>query len=326
MIKHFDVATIGGATLDIMFGLEKAKIIKRGQLSLMAFPLGGKQSSEQVIYTTGGGAANTAVSLAKLGFKTTVLAALGKDAHGDIILKRFKKEKIDSSLVKQLDYYTGLSFIVTGGSKKEHVLFTYRSANNFLKIEPKICNQLNAKWFYLLSLSGQFWQANLKTVFQAALRKKIKVAWNPGGIQLKAGYSVLKKYLRQTEVLFLNKEEAKDLVKSAGLTTNDVSRIFKVIYGWGPKIIAITQGDRGAYLYAGQKVIYQPALPITGVNTTGAGDAFGSSLVGGLMLYQGNLKKALKLAMIRSNYVVRKIGAQEGLLSLGDLKRLKIRI
>lgn len=325
-MKKFDVITIGGATLDIMFALEKVRIIKEPHLSLMAFPLGSKQASERVIYTTGGGAANAAVSLAKLGFKTALVAALGKDAHASIILNRFKKEGVDSSLVKSLGYYTGLSFIVTGGHKKEHVLFTHRSANNFLKIESKIFGQLSAKWFYLLSLSGKFWQANLSAVFQAALKQHGKIAWNPGGGQLKAGYSVLKKYLKQTEVLFLNKEEAQALVKSSGIVTRDIVRIFKIIHSWGPKLIAITQGDRGAYFCSGELITYQPALPVTGINTTGAGDAFGSSFIGGLMLYSGDVKRALRLAMIRSNYVVRKIGAQEGLLSLADLKRLKIRI
>ena len=71
-------------------------------------------------------------------------------------------------------------------------------------------------------------------------------------------------------------------------------------------------------------VCYDKALPAQGLNTTGAGDAFGSSLVSGLITYKGDVKKALHLAIVRSNYVVRKVGAQEGLLSKKELTKFKI--
>ena len=125
--------------------------------------------------------------------------------------------------------------------------------------------------------------------------------------------------------MLLNKAEAIKLVSSYGIKTTKVSELFKALYSLGPKIIAITHGAKGAYVYSGEAVCFEKALPIVGINTTGAGDAFGSSLVGGLILYKGDLKKALRLAIIRSNYVVRKIGAQEGLLTLRQVDKLRLK-
>lgn len=322
MKKKFDIITIGGATLDIMFNTNQASIIK-GRQPLIAFPLGCKISSKDVFYTTGGGAANSAVSFAKLGFKVAGLMTVGKGTNSQIVINRLIKEGVDIALIKRVNAYTGLSFIVTGGEKREHVIFTHRSANDSLVIKLASLNHFKAQWFYLASLSGQFWRKNLNTVFTVAEKQGAKVAWNPGSTQIDAGFNSLKKYLRNTEVLLLNKEEAVQLVKSSGVITTRIPKLFKVMLSWGPKVIAITQGEKGAFVCSGKQLCYQRALPASGVvNTTGAGDAFGSSLVGGLMLYQGDLKKALKLAIIRSNYVIRKVGAQEGLLTLEQVKKL----
>ncbi len=320
MKKKFDIITIGGTTLDIMFNTDRAFIIK-GRQPLIAFPLGSKISSKDVLYTTGGGAANTAVSFAKLGFKVAGLMAVGKGANARIVINRLIKEGVDISLVQRVNAYTGLSFIVTGGGKREHVIFTHRSANDSLVIKSASLNYFKVQWFYLASLSGQFWRKNLKTVFTVAQKQRIKVAWNPGSAQIEAGCKALKRYLQETEVLLLNKEEAVQLVKSSGVITARIPKLFKVMLSWGPKVIAITQGGKDAFVCSGKNLCFHKALKARGVvNTTGAGDAFGSSLVGGLILYQSDLKKALKLAIIRSSYVIRKVGAQEGLLTLGQVK------
>ena len=327
-MKNFDVVTIGGATLDIMFSTDKALILNNrkglGSNKLLAFELGSKIVSHNVIYTHGGGAANTAVSFAKLGLRVGVISAIGKGTHGQGILSKFKKEKLDSSFVQTTDGYTGLSFVVTGGQKKDHVIFKHNSANDLLVVKESVLNNINTKWYYITSLSGKAWKENLITVFKMAQKKSIKVAWNPGGVQLKKGYPVLKKYLNQTEALILNKEEAMSLVDSAGVKTNKIPDLIKIMHVWGIKYIAITEGYKGATVCSGESACFQKALPFVGINTTGAGDAFGSSLIGGLMVYNNNLKKALRLAIIRSNYVVRVAGAQEGLLTLAEASKVKI--
>ena len=81
------------------------------------------------------------------------------------------------------------------------------------------------------------------------------MAWNPGSAQIAAGFSVLKKYLSATEVLILNKEEAALLAKSRGINTASISKLLKVMQQWGPKIIAITQGEKGAYV-----LMFEPSV------------------------------------------------------------------
>ena len=70
------------------------------------------------------------------------------------------------------------------------------------------------------------------------------------------------------------------------------------------------------------KFIYHiPAYKNKVVEKTGAGDAFGSSFIAGL-IYFNDIKKALELGNANSLSVISKFGAQDGLLNLNKVERL----
>ncbi|MBU1130557.1 carbohydrate kinase family protein [Patescibacteria group bacterium] len=323
-MKH-NIITIGGSTEDIMFYTKEAVLVRNNKdilrQQLLGFEFGAKIVGEKVFFTYGGGGSNTAVNFSKLGLKTGVITAIGDDDNGQRIIKNFKNNKVSAANIQTIKKVpSGLSFIVNFSGTTEHVIFTYRSANNQLLISEKSLSKAKADWFYLASLSGPKWPANLKNIFEHSAKKKIKIGWNPGASQLAKGYSSLKKYLQQTEVLILNKDEAIELVLSSGYKTQNINQLLKYLKLMGPAVVAITQGAKGAAVCSGNQICSEKALPIQGINTTGAGDAFGSSLVAGLIIYK-DLAKALKLAIHQSNYVIREIGAQKGLLSIAQLKK-----
>jgi len=64
-----------------------------------------------------------------------------------------------------------------------------------------------------------------------------------------------------------------------------------------------------------------PATPVEKVvSTLGAGDAFGSTFVAGLLRSQGDVAQSLRQASINAAAVVSVFGAKRGLLSLADLE------
>ena len=189
----YDIITVGGITEDIMFYTDDMQVIKNkqrfGSKTLFAFEVGDKIISDKKVVYTGGGGANSAISLARLGLKTGIIAAVGDDTASTELTARLKKEKVNLHCVQQIKKsWSGLSLVITGGSKSEHVIFTHRAANEKLNLSLNECLALNSKWFYLTSLSGPNWQHNLDVIFKTALNNKIKVAWNPGSTQLKSGY------------------------------------------------------------------------------------------------------------------------------------------
>ncbi|HNV96725.1 MAG TPA: PfkB family carbohydrate kinase [bacterium] len=327
MKKQFDMVTFGGATQDIMYYTKEAIIIKNKKNilapELLAFEYGGKINSDDVHMTFGGGGMNTAVSFSNLELKTSIFTNLGDDWFSDAIMKELKNKKIDiSNITKSQKIHAGFSFIINFGNYNEHILFTHRGANSLLNISKQKLSNINSKWFYIASLGGKqnLFTKNINTIFEVAKNKNIKIAWNPGVPQLNLGYKFFKKYFKNIEIFCLNKSEAIDLVKSSGIKTDNAEKLLKTMCSWGLKTCVITYGHLGAYVYDGKNIYFEKATKQKSINTTGAGDAFNSSFVAGLIIYNNDIKKSLKLAMLRSGGVVSNIGAQSGLLTKNHIK------
>jgi sugar/nucleoside kinase (ribokinase family) len=77
--------------------------------------------------------------------------------------------------------------------------------------------------------------------------------------------------------------------------------------------VAVTAGKDGASLIVGKKSFSRPAVVMKTVEETGAGDAFGSAFVAGLI---SGLKpqEALRMGLINGAAVTTKFGPKAGLL------------
>ncbi len=321
---EYDFITIGGATEDITFYTNDGVLINNKKdilrQKLLAFEYGAKMKINRAHSTFGGGAANTAVCFSKLGFKVGSLLAVGRDDRGKNIINNLKKQKVDVKLIKKLkDYESGFSFLLVG-QKNEHIVFSNRAANSQLQITNYDLQILKkTKWIYLTSLSGD-WGELLKKLFSL---KDIKIAWNPGHVQLDAGCQIIKKFIKKTNVLMLNKDEAIELVLSDKKNKlksrdylNNIKNLLSILQSWGSKIVVITNGKYGADAYDGCKFYHQAIIKETKrIDTTGVGDAFNSSFVTGLELFDGDIKKSLILGAKNSASVVSQQGAQNGLLN-----------
>ncbi len=327
----FDIITVGGATRDVTFLTDKGKVIETPEnlteQSLLAFEYGAKIKSDEVYFNFGGGACNTASTLAKLGLKVAVNCRIGKDEDGKAAMKNLKTMGINTSLIQiDKERKTGFSLVVVNKNADggERVIFVYKGASDFLGVEKN--NLAKSKWIYVTSLAGH-WRDSLEEIKKTVKENKIKLAWNPGATQISAGKDKLKELFENTEILIINKDEAIELVQSdesVKLNYNGINNpciLAKTIKSWGPKAVVITDGINGAYLFSGEeKVLYSPATSHDRVDTTGAGDSFGSALVGGYIL-TGNLETALKYGVINSGNVVSQYGAQNGILEREEIEK-----
>jgi sugar/nucleoside kinase (ribokinase family) len=328
----YDVITVGGATEDINFHVNNYHLIDNNQNAagnkLFAFDYGTKVNIEKVDMSFGGGAANAAVSFASLGLRTACLTACGDDDRGRKIIANFKARGVSTDLVQKVSKeISGFSFIVIG-AKNEHVAFSHRAANSKLSITSSIISKLaRAKWLFVTSFSGS-WKADFDQLF--SLADRLKIAWNPGEDQLADGFSGLSKYLKQTTVLTFNKDEAVKLVvshrdykyKSYDFLV-DSQNLLRAIHAWGPKIVVITNGEKGADAYDGQNFYHQNIIkPKAKADTTGLGDAFGSAFIASLQLLGHDITTALAVAAHNSSSVLAKQGAQNGVLTKADFARL----
>ena len=326
----FDITTIGGATRDITFLTDKGRIIKTPEnlteQAVFAFEYGAKIRSSDVYFNFGGGACNTAVTFANLGIRSAANCCVGNDDDGNSILRNLKKVGVDTSLVQtDAELKTGFSLVVVNRKKKvggDRVIFAYRGANERLNIKRENINK--SRWIYLTSVAGN-WKSGLNEIKKAVENCLIKLAWNPGAAQIRTGKKGLESLLKKTELLILNKDEAIEFVqsdKSVKLDLDEMNNpavLSKTIGKFGPSATVVTDGKNGAYLFTGGSVLYSKATSKDRVDTTGAGDSFGSALVGGYIL-TNNFETALKYGIINSGSVVNEYGAQNGIL---DRRRIE---
>ncbi len=325
---NYDFITIGGATRDISFFTDQGVVIKNRldifHQDVLAFESGGKIKVDKFYYSYGGGAANAAVCLSKLGLKTACLSAIGDDQNGQEIIRNLKKHKVDTNnlqIVKKQESSSSFILIAPTG---ERIIFSERGATEKLTLNRSRLALLNkTKHIYIASLSSPQWSLELKTIFAKAQKTKAKIFWNPGLKQYEHGLKKIASFLAQTYVLASNKDEAIELLASSAKYhqadskfLNNPVNLVKAIYSFGPQIVVITKGSQGVIAYDGHQ-IYQRAIiraPKT-VDTTGIGDVFNSSFSAALVLFKGDINKALELALLNASAKVRYVGAQNGLIT-----------
>lgn len=325
----YDVVTIGGSTLDIFMKDSEFEVSKESaDVEKICMVLGEKLLVDDVYFTHGGGGMNTAVSFAGIGLETAFIGVVGNDEIGTGILKKIDEHGIEDALiVHNENEKSGLSVALHAG-ERERTILGYRGSNNML-VSKNIPGNLHelTNWVYLTHLSGKS-DTCLGSIASAVAHEGTYLMWNPGSTQLKKGYSGMKELLKHTTILNLNKQEA-ELLAGVNVPRNtqldidqidDVIVLFEEISKMGPQIIIITDGRRGAAVWENGKMVTSKNHDIAEtVDTTGAGDAFGSGFLSGY-IETGDVQKALAWGIIQGGAVITEFGAQNGLLSRNQMQ------
>lgn len=308
----FDVITIGSATRDI-FLLSKGFQVHHHQDTPtgeeQCFPLGAKIEVDQIYFETGGGGTNAAVTFARFGLKVAFCGKVGGDFAGGEIKRILEKEGISTELLildpkVRTDYSTIL--ITPDGSRT--VLIYRSSSKDFSEADISLAD-LTTSWLYITSVAGDF--GILEKVINYAIENGIKVAINPGSKELDHRER-LAHLLKKVEVVILNREEASDF---CDIPFSKEHEIWNAMCGAYGQIVVITDAFHGAIACDGEKILRVGILPAPVVDRTGAGDAFGSGFVAGL-IKNGDVEHSLKLGLTNATSVIQYIGAKEGIIDL----------
>ncbi len=307
-MTHFQVMTIGDAKIDILTKIaDETKILRLDPNShQLTFKHGQKISLERCDILVGGNAANVAVGLSRLGLKTAIVAELGSDEFALRINNVLASEHVDRRLLLATpNAPSSLSIGLTAfGERTMFVKHTKREHKFNL-------NEITSDWIYLTSL-GENWQLAYQIALDFVVKTGCQLAFNPGTPQIAAGIPAWREILARTDILFLNTDEAKSLLK----TTDNlpITTVLKNLAAFGPKTIILTNGDKGAVAWENNQLVEQPAIPGSLVEKTGAGDAFASGVLGAL-INQLPFETALLWGARNSTAVISHVGAQTGLLT-----------
>ena len=318
MSKQPDVISIGDIVTDAFIKLleDKAVTYENEQGKWLAMPFATKLPYDHVeIIEAVGNASNAAVAFARLGLDSAFVTNVGADTHGRDMIKALDKRGVDTSYVR----------INRGKQSNYHYVLWYKDERTILiKHEeydyhwPHLAPKEIPKWAYFSSISEHALDYHDDVAEWLERYPDVKLAFQPGTFQMKAGTDRLHKIYQRSEVLILNREEA---VLVGGGNYDDLHDLFNKLHTLGPKIVVITDGPDGAYASDGENRFQMPLYPDPAppVDRTGAGDAFASTFVAALI--KGNsIEGALQWAPINSMNVVQKVGAQAGLLKEKELE------
>jgi len=313
----FDVISIGTATLDVFLRSPGISVEGENGKKDICVRYGAKLEVNEIYFESGGGGTNTAVTFGRQGLRIACVVQIGDDFAGKKILEDLKKERIHTDLIDiRNNTYTDYSTILWAGDGGRTIL-VYRG-NTRLEVENIMFEKLETEWFYISSLEG-----NLEIIRNLILQlggKNLKIAWNPGERELKQRTELLS-FLPRVSILNLNKEEMEELVNGGQVT--EIRELLKMAQKLPCEYVVITDDRRGAYLWEKKSAQWRHSgifADSPRVETTGAGDSFGSGLLTGLI--QGKiLDDCLYLATANASSVVSRVGAKKGILKTEDLQK-----
>ncbi len=318
MNKNFDIISIGSSMKDVFILNKDLKYSVKASDPFDPKVIGDKIALKDIHFDIGGGGTNTAATFSNMGLKTALISRIGDGLVGKEVLKTMKNFNVDTTLVEiDKKEESGYSVIFLDNSG-ERTALSFRGAADFKKMKSIKINNLNINWFFITTLNGNL--DLLTQIFKIAKRKKINIAWNPGNAELGKATAKLKPLLQQAKIVFLNFREAQNLIDYKG---NNIKNIFKKLSLLAPETLWCVTGDKqGAWVKDDKNIYWAGILPKKVVNATGAGDAFGSGFVSGMILYNNDLKKSLQLAMLNSNSVITQMGAKHGLLKKPPMQKM----
>jgi sugar/nucleoside kinase (ribokinase family) len=220
---------------------------------------------EEIKLKVGGGAANFAFWLSKLGMKVRLIGLVGNDYFGDFIKEELKKAGVDLKL-KTINEKTGITIGLQfkDGSKR---LVTFRGTNRLLSLQHIEISEIDGDIIYFAGYNLlESLRKDLPKLFEEIKKREKIISFDP---DLKAGITFDRNEFFETvkfvDLMFLNEREA-----------SLISRNFDWFKG---RTLVIKRGKSGALaLEKGEKVEVE-GKEVEVKNPTGAGDVFNAAFV-----------------------------------------------
>ena len=267
----------------------------------------------------GGKSANQAVAAAKLGGTVTLLGAVGRDAHGEMLLTSTAGAGVDVSGVRRVDEPTGVAVISVERSGENSIIIN-AGANAVLSPADMASGLFSGAGVVCLCL-----EVSLETVQAAA------AAGHDAGATVLLNlspYAPITPALAQlTDVLLVNAHEASQFLDGypmppAQAAPGEWHGALAMFAGRGLEKVLVTLGAEGSVvLDAGnpaEPVVRISPTVVSAVDTTGAGDAF-TGAVAAQLAAGGSLADAARYASVAAALAATKRGTQTAYPTAGEV-------
>ena len=287
----FDLYAIGNALVDSEYLVNddflQAQHIQKGQMTLI------DQTQQQQLITaleqqfncakraSGGSAANSVIAFAALGGSAFYACKVANDNNGDFYLHDLRAAGVQAPHHAQVQQGITGTCVVMVTPDSERTMHTFLGITAELSPQELDLEALNkARFLYIegyLATSSSARQA-VAAARDIAKAQGIKTALtfsDPAMVQY-ARDGLSEMLAEGVDILFCNEHEAK-----LWANTQDLNQAISTLHQISP-LLAVTCGSQGAIIsHNGQQIAIAP-VPVTALDSNGAGDAFAGAFLYGL--------------------------------------------
>jgi fructokinase len=233
----------------------------------------------------GGGPFNTAVALGRLDVPVAFLGTLSRDDYGALLAGQLADAGVDMSLVRWSDAPTPLAVVHRHGDGRN--TFTFKlGATALSDLPPDALPVLpDAVWGIHLGTLGLAVDPPASTyeslVDREAGTRRIILDPNvrPEIFGDARAYRVrFERLAALADVVKLSDDDAGWIYPG-----RELGEVIDHLLRLGPRLVSVTLGESGAIAASALGTVLVPAVPVTVVDTVGAGDTYGAALLAALV-------------------------------------------
>ncbi|RII15801.1 Ribokinase [Streptomyces sp. YIM 130001] len=256
--RAYDLVVVGSANADLVVEVERRP--GAGETVL----------GSDLVVLPGGKGANQSCAAGRLGARTALLARVGDDAYGRLLLDSQRAAGVDTSGVLVGGAPTGVALITVDPSGDNSIVVAPGANARLTPADVRAAGRLLAS---ARVVSVQL-EIPLETVGEVvrALPAGTRLVLNPS-----PPAPLPPEVLAACDPLVVNEHEARYVLgDGAGGKPEEWA---PALLALGPRSVVVTLGERGALVAEGSVApVHVPSPQVDAVDTTGAGDAFTAAL------------------------------------------------
>lgn len=235
----------------------------------------------EVLPMVGGGPANTAKALARLGYPTLFIGGISTDPYGKIIEEELDESGVNLSLAYRGDRATALAI----ASIDEKGLASYK-----FELEGSSSFAFDRSWLpngepgvIHIGSVATLLEPGASELFNWAKEKSAPIVFDPN---IRPSIESDKKIYREAVERFIS------IATVVKLSEDDISWLYnqaeeEIISSWleaGVSLVVLTRAERGLTAFSKNLVVNTPAVKVELVDSVGAGDTIGAVIAESLLL------------------------------------------
>lgn len=244
--------------------------------------------AHQFTRSVGGAESNVAIGMCRLGHSTGWISRLGDDEIGHYILNTIRGEGVDVSHVQMDPHHRNGLYFKELAVMGDPQLIYYRANSAASRLKPTDLDEgyiKNARMLHVTGITPALSESARETAFAAleiARSAGVTVSFDPN-MRYKLWTAdearpVLMDMARKADVVLPGLSEGEML-----LGFSDAEEVARGFMQLGARAVAVKLGSQGALVATDDEMHHIDPLPVTPVDTVGAGDAFDAAFLSGYL-------------------------------------------